>query len=213
MRGAKETRSEGAILAPRRRRRGPAGVTDSAPPEAGRGLRVRYKSASAYLLGKEDAAREIRRFSFCFSSEPEAEAEAAAGLGPCDRLLSRVAALFPALRPGGFQAHYPAGAVTQAGPGLLQRGGCPLPSRRYLAGREGAGAWALLSWERQTPPLPLWGVANLSKDAPGRGHSGYCDILLRQVVGSDNAPGSASGWEGVTRVNKRALRPLRGGGH
>uniref|UniRef100_A0A8C8ZDN8 Sequestosome 1 n=1 Tax=Prolemur simus TaxID=1328070 RepID=A0A8C8ZDN8_PROSS len=63
-------------------------------------------TVKAYLLGKEDAAREIRRFSFCFSPEPEAEAEAAAGPGPCERLLSRVAALFPALRPGGFQAHY-----------------------------------------------------------------------------------------------------------
>lgn len=63
-------------------------------------------TVKAYLLGKEDAAREIRRFSFCFSPEPEAEAEAAAGPGPCERLLSRVAALFPVLRPGGFQAHY-----------------------------------------------------------------------------------------------------------
>ncbi|PNJ18591.1 SQSTM1 isoform 5 [Pongo abelii] len=63
-------------------------------------------TVKAYLLGKEEAAREIRRFSFCFSPEPEAEAEAAAGPGPCERLLSRVAALFPALRPGGFQAHY-----------------------------------------------------------------------------------------------------------
>nr|BBA19141.1 PB1-BclXL [synthetic construct] len=63
-------------------------------------------TVKAYLLGKEDAAREIRRFSFCCSPEPEAEAEAAAGPGPCERLLSRVAALFPALRPGGFQAHY-----------------------------------------------------------------------------------------------------------
>lgn len=63
-------------------------------------------TVKAYLLGKEDAAREIRRFSFCFSPEPEAEAEATAGLGPCERLLSRVAALFPALKPGGFQAHY-----------------------------------------------------------------------------------------------------------
>ncbi|XP_017522442.1 sequestosome-1 isoform X2 [Manis javanica] len=67
-------------------------------------------TVKAYLLGKEDAAREIRRFSFCFSPEPEpeseAEAEAAAGPGLCERLLSRVAALFPALRPGGFQAHY-----------------------------------------------------------------------------------------------------------
>ena len=34
-------------------------------------------TVKAYLLGKEDAAREIRRFSFCFSPEPEAEAEAA----------------------------------------------------------------------------------------------------------------------------------------
>lgn len=56
-------------------------------------------TVKAYLLGKEDAAREIRRFSFCFSPEPEAEAEDAAGPGPCERLLSRVAALFPALRP------------------------------------------------------------------------------------------------------------------
>lgn len=67
-------------------------------------------TVKAYLLGKEDAAREIRRFNFCFSPEPEAEAEAeaeaAAGPGPCERLLSRVAALFPVLRPGGFQTHY-----------------------------------------------------------------------------------------------------------
>lgn len=61
-------------------------------------------TVKAYLLGKEEAAREIRRFSFCFSPEPEAEA--AAGPGPCERLLSRVAVLFPSLRPGGFQAHY-----------------------------------------------------------------------------------------------------------
>ncbi|XP_066199398.1 sequestosome-1 isoform X3 [Saccopteryx leptura] len=61
-------------------------------------------TVKAYLLGKEDAAREIRRFSFYFSSETEAEA--VAGAGPCERLLSRVAALFPALRPGSFQAHY-----------------------------------------------------------------------------------------------------------
>ncbi|XP_004478190.1 sequestosome-1 isoform X2 [Dasypus novemcinctus] len=61
-------------------------------------------TVKAYLLGKEEAAREIRRFSFCFSPEPEAEAEA--GPGPCERLLSRVAALFPGLRPAGFLAHY-----------------------------------------------------------------------------------------------------------
>ncbi|XP_052051593.1 sequestosome-1 isoform X6 [Apodemus sylvaticus] len=63
-------------------------------------------TVKAYLLGKEEAAREIRRFSFSFSPEPEAEAQAAAGPGPCERLLSRVAVLFPTLRPGGFQAHY-----------------------------------------------------------------------------------------------------------
>ncbi|XP_036913916.1 sequestosome-1 isoform X2 [Sturnira hondurensis] len=63
-------------------------------------------TVKAYLLGKEDAAREIRRFSFCFSAEPEMEAEAAAGPGPCERLLTRVAALFPVLRPGSFQAYY-----------------------------------------------------------------------------------------------------------
>ena len=63
-------------------------------------------TVKAYLLGKEEATREIRRFSFCFSPEPEAEAQAAAGPGPCERLLSRVAVLFPTLRPGGFQAHY-----------------------------------------------------------------------------------------------------------
>ncbi|XP_004693731.1 PREDICTED: sequestosome-1 [Condylura cristata] len=63
-------------------------------------------TVKAYLLGKEDATREIRRFSFCFSAEPEAEAEAASGPPRCERLLSRVAALFPALRPGGFLAHY-----------------------------------------------------------------------------------------------------------
>lgn len=70
-------------------------------------------TVKAYLLGKEDAAREIRRFSFCFSPDPEAEAEAeaAASPGSCERLLSRVAALFPALRPGGFQAHYRGEAV------------------------------------------------------------------------------------------------------
>ncbi|GAB1296011.1 Sequestosome-1 [Apodemus speciosus] len=61
-------------------------------------------TVKAYLLGKEEAAREIRRFSFSFSPEPEAEAQA--GPGPCERLLSRVAVLFPTLRPGGFQAHY-----------------------------------------------------------------------------------------------------------
>lgn len=82
-------------------------------------------TVKAYLLGKEEATREIRRFSFCFSPEPEAEA--AAGPGPCERLLSRVAVLFPTLRPGGFQAHY-------RGEGL-GRGSQPPLSRRSRSGR------------------------------------------------------------------------------
>ncbi|XP_037673765.1 sequestosome-1 isoform X2 [Choloepus didactylus] len=66
----------------------------------------------AYLLGREEAAREIRRFRFSFGGEPEApagaepEPEPEAGPGPCERLLRRVAAVFPGLRPGGFVAHY-----------------------------------------------------------------------------------------------------------
>lgn len=97
-------------------------------------------TVKAYLLGKEDAAREIRRFSFCFSPEPEAEAEAAPGPRPCERLLSRVAALFPVLRPGGFQAHYRGerarrprqrcGAVTQPCPAGRANGPSPRPGRR-----------------------------------------------------------------------------------
>lgn len=79
----------------------PSGSTPASQPAVMASLTVK-----AYLLGKEDAAREIRRFSFCFSPEPEAEAESTAGPRPCERLLSRVAALFPVLRPGGFQAHY-----------------------------------------------------------------------------------------------------------
>ncbi|XP_076994328.1 sequestosome-1 isoform X2 [Tamandua tetradactyla] len=75
-------------------------------------------TVKAYLLGREEAAREIRRFRFCFGREPEAEpepepesgpgpgADALVGAGPCERLLRRVAALFPGLRPGGFVAHY-----------------------------------------------------------------------------------------------------------
>ncbi|CAO2642810.1 SQSTM1 [Lemmus lemmus] len=91
-------------------------------------------TVKAYLLGKEEAAREIRRFSFCVSPEPEAEAEAAAGPGPCERLLSRVAALFPALRPGGFQAHYRGvGKPPSLGHGVAGLGedvaGRPLPPR------------------------------------------------------------------------------------
>lgn len=89
-------------------------------------------TVKAYLLGKEEATREIRRFSFCFSPEPEAEAQAAAGPGPCERLLSRVAALFPTLRPGGFQAHY-------RGEGL-GRGSQPPPPRGRRSGRGRCGA-------------------------------------------------------------------------
>ena len=84
-------------------------------------------TVKAYLLGKEEATREIRRFSFCFSPEPEAEAQAAAGPGPCERLLSRVAVLFPTLRPGGFQAHY-------RGEGL-GRGSQPPPPGSSRSGR------------------------------------------------------------------------------
>ncbi|XP_074068285.1 sequestosome-1-like isoform X1 [Macrotis lagotis] len=50
----------------------------------------------AYLMGKEEAAREIRRFTL----------EALDGPGRCETLLRRVAEVFPALRPGGFQAYY-----------------------------------------------------------------------------------------------------------
>lgn len=85
-------------------------------------------TVKAYLLGKEEAAREIRRFSFCFNPVLQAEAEAAADGGPCERLLSRVAALFPALRPGSFQAHY---RGEWAGPGVAASG----------AGRLLGGGW------------------------------------------------------------------------
>lgn len=88
-------------------------------------------TVKAYLLGKEEATREIRRFSFCFSPEPEAEAQAAAGPGPCERLLSRVAVLFPTLRPGGFQAHY-------RGEGL-GRGSQPPPPGSSRSGRGRGG--------------------------------------------------------------------------
>lgn len=101
-------------------------------------------TVKAYLLGKEDAAREIRRFSFCFSPVLEAEAEATADLGPCERLLSRVAALFPALRPGTFQAHYRGEWARRRVPGGQAGGGPPPPSRR---------AWWLLGGV----PCPLTG--------------------------------------------------------
>lgn len=100
-------------------------------------------TVKAYLLGKEDAAREIRRFSFCFSpeAEAEAEAEAAAGPGPCERLLSRVAALFPVLRPGGFQTYYrgerarrPRGAARGRDAGL-PRGAAARPAWGARGGR------------------------------------------------------------------------------
>lgn len=128
--GGTTRRAVAGVLARRSRIAGGGARRDTPPQGAGPGLQrplqkpfawgpqlsgataaPRYQvmaslTVKAYLLGKEDAAREIRRFSFCFSAEPEAEAEAAAGPGPCERLLSRVAALFPALRPGSFQAHY-----------------------------------------------------------------------------------------------------------
>ena len=110
-------------------------------------------TVKAYLLGKEDAAREIRRFSFCFSPEPEADAESTAGSRPCERLLSRVAALFPVLRPGGFQAHYRgerAGRPKAAARGRdavlpCRRGGCPF----FLVGPGGVCGgllWLLAGW-------------------------------------------------------------------
>ncbi|XP_031809683.1 sequestosome-1 isoform X2 [Sarcophilus harrisii] len=53
-------------------------------------------TVKAYLMGKEEAAREIRRFIL----------ELPDGPGGCESLLQRVAEVFPALRPGGFQAYY-----------------------------------------------------------------------------------------------------------
>ncbi|XP_068933845.1 sequestosome-1 isoform X13 [Petaurus breviceps papuanus] len=53
-------------------------------------------TVKAYLIGKEDSAREIRRFTI----------EPLEGPGRCERLLRRVAEVFPALRPTGFQAYY-----------------------------------------------------------------------------------------------------------
>lgn len=126
-------------------------------------------TVKAYLLGKEDAAREIRRFSFCFDLEPEAEAEAAAGSRPCERLLSRVAALFPALRPGGFQAHYRgeragrpperSGTLTQAFP--VGRVGAPslltglVVSVGVCSGRSVGGR--RLTWSPVRPRVPASG--------------------------------------------------------
>ncbi|XP_072487348.1 sequestosome-1 isoform X8 [Notamacropus eugenii] len=53
-------------------------------------------TVKAYLMGKEEAAREIRRFTV----------EPLDGPGRCEKLLRRVAEVFPALRPGGFQVYY-----------------------------------------------------------------------------------------------------------
>ncbi|XP_051835076.1 sequestosome-1 isoform X2 [Antechinus flavipes] len=53
-------------------------------------------TVKAYLMGKEEAAREIRRFIL----------ELPDGPGGCELLLQRVAEVFPALRPGGFLAYY-----------------------------------------------------------------------------------------------------------
>lgn len=284
-----------------------AGRARQTPPplEAGRGLRAGYKSRAsaatrtasfpqlaltmasltvkAYLLGKEDAAREIRRFSFCFSPEPEAEAEDAAGPGPCERLLSRVAALFPALRPGGFQAHYRGERAGQGGGGDAGRvrppaaGGCPPASRRRLVGREGsalAAPWmavacmgpssalgaslvtgvvtkagtrcsAVFPWgggalraggsslraSDPPPPAPLGVLARTRRgelwlsagSGWSGGHSGYTDILLRQVVGSDNGPeesgerrrrgGSDAGKQARGCGGLASARQRLGGGH
>ena len=128
-------------------------------------------TVKAYLLGKEDAAREIRRFSFCFSPEPEAEAEAAPGPRPCERLLSRVAALFPVLRPGGFQAHYrgerarrprqPRGDVTQPCPALPCRAG-RRPLRRGVGGARGSLLWQLSGWTAARSVLVRGAVAAAS---------------------------------------------------
>ncbi|XP_056667705.1 sequestosome-1 isoform X4 [Monodelphis domestica] len=53
-------------------------------------------TVKAYLMGKEETAREIRRFTL----------DPVDGPGRCEQLLRRVAEVFPALRPGGFQAYY-----------------------------------------------------------------------------------------------------------
>lgn len=125
-------------------------------------------TVKAYLLGKEEATREIRRFSFCFSPEPEAEA--AAGPGPCERLLSRVAVLFPTLRPGGFQAHY-------RGEGL-GRGSQPPPPWSSRSGR-GRGGASSGSPRGQGGQAAAQVSANIQR---------FACSAERQVVGSVKAP-------------------------
>ncbi|XP_038626765.1 sequestosome-1 [Tachyglossus aculeatus] len=56
-------------------------------------------TVKAYLLGKEESHREIRRFTLGPPEPP-------GGLGCCDQLLRRLDQVFPALRPGTFQAYY-----------------------------------------------------------------------------------------------------------
>lgn len=157
-------------------------------------------TVKAYLLGKEDAAREIRRFSFCFSPEPEAEAEATPGPRPCERLLSRVAALFPALRPGGFQAHYrgeraprPWAAVRGRDAVLPRRAG-RLPLRLGLGGARGSsfGPGHPGDGERRPRPAPEGGV--LASPRPG-GVRGLLPAVIVQILArargaSSPAPGA-----------------------
>uniref|UniRef100_A0A6I8P366 Uncharacterized protein n=1 Tax=Ornithorhynchus anatinus TaxID=9258 RepID=A0A6I8P366_ORNAN len=59
-------------------------------------------TVKAYLLGKEESHREIRRFTLGPPEPP-------GGPGCCDRLLRRLDQVFPALRPGTFQAYYRGG--------------------------------------------------------------------------------------------------------
>lgn len=158
-------------------------------------------TVKAYLLGKEETAREIRRFSFCFSPEPEAEAVASPG--PCERLLSRVAVLFPALRPGGFQAHY-------RGEGPGRAGETSLPHHGVAGlGEDAAGrpAAPLGDWVVRRP-LRLQRTSSPSL-APGNAR---CRVQLKARKSRERAD-VEEGWRGVTRVNKpqgRVGRPVGG---
>lgn len=184
-------------------------------------------TVKAYLLGKEDAAREIRRFSFCFSPEPEpeseAEAEAAAGPGLCERLLSRVAALFPALRPGGFQAHYRGERARRT------RGA----ARGHDAGLPG-GAVATIYMSNPVAsaarrwPLTRWAAAGVGsrfgrgcypsprRDAAGLGEGAR---MVRRALGlrcrlaaSPPPPGGGSDRPGRTWAGPTRVSPVRVGG-
>lgn len=163
-------------------------------------------TVKAYLLGKEDAAREIRRFSFCFGPDPDAEAEATAGPGPCERLLSRVAGLFPALRPGSFQAHYRGerGSASPGGwpcplAGGSEARGAPGPSRRRPSGRE--------PWPRRraAPPravmLHISGGRSRASPSAGGGCRG-----VRRALGDPDlaaAPSGPAGAGGASDVRGR----------